>query len=449
MDESPHPAMTERAATRSAPLLRADFAFAERIDGREAEVEPGAALDAAIEDCFDGRESAVVALDSGTYQVDAPIVLEGAAAVGLVAKPGAEVVLEAPADYEKALLAIRDVERALVAGIDVGQRAPGAHPKLGVTASERFLIEDVAVRGIGDSTDTGSRMPLRIEREGGVSVCRRVRAANGSAFLTDPDDNETGRTTRLATWIGPESCGTIWFEDCHIEEHNSHAIYAAAAPGPIKILRGVYRNNDNSGIRFCGPDCEIDGALIELDTGKCAHAPHEAYRNTRGIFNEQKKHPRTGGFVRDTTIRVRKHPRPVSGYVACGSGGGMTIAGCAFEIDEDCPAITANAPGEHWGHPPAPEPRAIAVLDSKIGGEAREGTAVRIAGRPGSRVENCCIAGCGDASWRRDRPGLRARNDVRPRCDGCGRRRRRRGDPQGFVYRLLRGAVAVEYRPIR
>jgi hypothetical protein len=396
MDESPHPAMTERAATRSAPLSRADFAFAERIDGREAEVEPGAALDAAIEDCFDGRESAVVALDSGTYQVDAPIVLEGAAAVGLVAKSGAEVVLEAPADYEKALLAIRDVERALVAGIDVGQRAPGAHPKLGVTASERFLIEDVAVRGIGDSTDTGSRMPLRIEREGGVGVCRRVRAANGSASLTDPDDHETGRTTRPATWIGPESCGTIWFEDCHIEEHNSHAIYAAAAPGPIKILRGVYRNNDNSGIRFCGPDCEIDGALIELDTGKCAHAPHEAYRNTRGIFNEQKKHPRTGGLVRDTTIRVRKHPRPVGGYVACGSSGGMTIAGCAFEIDEDCPAITANAPGEHWGHPPAPEPRTIAVLDSKIGGKAREGTAVRIAGRPGSRVENCCIAGCGE-----------------------------------------------------
>jgi hypothetical protein len=83
-------------------------------------------------------------------------------------------------------------------------------------------------------------MPLRIEREGGVSVCRRVRAANGSAFLTNPDDHETGRTTRPATWIGPESCGTIWFEDCHIEEHNSHAIYAAAAPGPIKLLRGVY-----------------------------------------------------------------------------------------------------------------------------------------------------------------------------------------------------------------
>lgn len=386
--------MTERAATRSAPLSRADFAFAERIDGREVEVEPGAALDAAIEDCFDGRESAVVALDSGTYQVDAPIVLEGAAAVGLVAKPGAEVVLEAPADYEKALLAIRDIERALVTGIDVDQRAPGAHPKLGVTASERFLIEDVAVRGIGDSTDTGSRMPLRIEREGGVGVCRRVRAANGSAFPTNPDDHETGRTTRPATWIGPESCGTIWFEDCHIEEHNSHAIYAAAAPSPIKILRGVYRNNDNSGIRFCGPDCEIDGALIELDTGKCAHAPHEAYRNTRGIFNEQKisanrrsrsryddpgsKAPEAGQRVR----RLRQRRR----HDDCGL----------------CIRDRRGLSGDHRKRPGrtlGPPAGTRTPGNSGSGFENRRrglGTAVRIAGRPGSRVENCCIAGCGE-----------------------------------------------------
>ena len=147
MDESPHPAMTERAATRSAPLSRADFAFAERIDGREAEVEPGAALDAAIEDCFDGRESAVVALDSGTYQVDAPIVLEGAAAVGLVAKPGAEVVLEAPADYEKALLAIRDVERALVR--DRRRPARAGCPSQTRGHGER-TVPDRGRRGTGD-----------------------------------------------------------------------------------------------------------------------------------------------------------------------------------------------------------------------------------------------------------------------------------------------------------
>jgi hypothetical protein len=162
-------------------------------------------------------------------------------------------------------------------------------------------------------------------------------------------------------------------------------------------LRGVYRNNDNSQIRFCGPDCEIDGALIELDTEKCSHADHEDYRQTRGLFNEQKKVPRTGGCVRDTTIRVAAHRNPVGGYVAYGTGGGMTIEGCEFEIDcEGCPAITVDAPSEHWGHPPAPEPRAIEVLDSRVWGTARSGTAIRIAGRPGSRVERCCIAGQGD-----------------------------------------------------
>jgi hypothetical protein len=388
-----HPALTERATRRTAPLARADFAFEERIDGTEAGVEPGTSCSDAIEAVFERGESVALALDTGTYRIETPIVLEEARSVGLLAKPGAEVSLEVPAGYDRALLSIREVEHALLAGIDIDQRASGAHPKVGITARESFLIEDVEIRGVGDSADSGSRMPLRVEREDGIGVLRGVRAAEGSAFPAD----RAAESRRPATWVGPESRGTIYFEDCHFEEHNAHAIYAAAAPGPVKILRGVYRNNDNSQIRFCGPECEVDGALIELDTEKCSHADHEDYRQTRGIFNEQKKVPRTGGCVRDTTIRVASHRDPVGGYVAYGTGGGMTIEGCEFAIDcEECPAITADAPGEHWGHPPAPEPRAIEVLDSRVWGTARSGTAIRIAGRPGSRVERCCIAGRGD-----------------------------------------------------
>ena len=292
-------------------------------------------------------------------------------------------------------------------------------------------------------------MPLRIEREGGVSVCRRVRAANGSAFLTDPDDNETGRTTRPATWIGPESCGTIWFEDCHIEEHNSHAIYAAAAPGPIKILRGVYRNNDNSGIRFCGPDCEIDGALIELDTGKCAHAPHEAYRNTRGIFNEQKKPPANrwsrsryddpGSKAPEAGQRVRRL-RQRRRHDDCG---------LCIRDRRGLSGDHRKRPGRTLGPPAGTRTpgNSGSGFENRRRGPGRDGSQDRGPARITRR--ELLYRRLWRASWRRDRPGLRARNDVRPRCDGCGRRRRRRGDPQGFVYRLLRGAVAVEYRPIR
>jgi hypothetical protein len=85
-----------------------------------------------------------------------------------------KVIFEVPADYDRSLLRIADVEHALLAGIDVDQRAPGAHPELGVSVGSSFLIEDVGIRGIGDTTGGGSRMPLCVEAEHGIDVLRRV-----------------------------------------------------------------------------------------------------------------------------------------------------------------------------------------------------------------------------------------------------------------------------------
>jgi len=172
--EAGHPAMTDRAARRTAPLTRTAFAFDEHIDGREAGIEPGTECSEAIEGLFGRGERTVLALDAGTYWVEASIVLRGTRSVGIVAKAGGKGDFEVPADYDRSLLRIADVEHALLAGIDVDQRAPGAHPELGVSVESSFLIEDVGIRGIGDTTGGGSRMPLCVEAEHGIDVLRRV-----------------------------------------------------------------------------------------------------------------------------------------------------------------------------------------------------------------------------------------------------------------------------------
>lgn len=170
-------------------------------------------------------------------------------------------------------------------------------------------------------------MALCVEREGWICVLWRVRAADGSAFPDGPADHETGTTTRPATWIGPESRGTIWFEDCHIEEHDSRAIYAVAAPSPLEVLGGIYRNNDDSKIRFRGRDCEVDGALIELDTRKCTHRrPRRLSHHARDLQRAEKAFADRRAGSR-TTIRVLDHPNPIGGYVAYGTGGGIVIRG--------------------------------------------------------------------------------------------------------------------------
>lgn len=86
--EAGHPAMTDRAARRTAPLTRTAFAFDEHIDGREAGIEPGTECSEAIEGLFGRGERTVLALDAGTYWVEASIVLRGTRSVGIVAKAG-------------------------------------------------------------------------------------------------------------------------------------------------------------------------------------------------------------------------------------------------------------------------------------------------------------------------------------------------------------------------
>jgi hypothetical protein len=170
-----HPALTERATRRTAPLARGDFAFEKRIDGSEAGIEPGTACSEAIEAVFERHESIALVLESGTYRIETPIVLEEARSVGLLTKPGAEVRFAVPEGYDRALLSIRAVEHAVLAGIDIDQRATDAHPKIEISVEQSFLVEDVERRGVGDSADSGSRMPLCVEREDGIGVLRGCR----------------------------------------------------------------------------------------------------------------------------------------------------------------------------------------------------------------------------------------------------------------------------------
>ena len=170
-----HPALTERATRRTAPLARGDFAFEKRIDGSEAGIEPGTACSEAIEAVFERHESIALVLESGTYRIETPIVLEEARSVGLLTKPGAEVRFAVPEGYDRALLSIRAVEHAVLAGIDIDQRATDAHPKIEISVEQSFLVEDVERRGVGDGADSGSRMPLCVEREDGIGVLRGCR----------------------------------------------------------------------------------------------------------------------------------------------------------------------------------------------------------------------------------------------------------------------------------
>lgn len=250
----------------------------------------------------------------------------------------------------------------------------------------------------------------------GNGVVKNVVAETGGGISADIDKRESGesvkgyarRGRRGAFYLGANHEGTIKFIDCHIEEFGSHGIYGAAAPGPIHVEGGVWRNNDNSQIRISGPDTYIEDARIEIDVSQIDDdSPTEleegGYRDMKGAW-WQYRGPAPGGEIRNTDIFYTEYPEVTSGYIdgewqvtpdsspsdavhMRATGSGVTLRNTRISVKPDeATALRAPAPTAVDG-----ENVAIELINTSITGPASEDQAVLIRGRPDSSIEDSCI----------------------------------------------------------
>lgn len=264
--------------------------------------------------------------------------------------------------------------------------------------------------------------PMVIDPDG-LAVIKNVVAKTGGGISPDidkraPAEGFARRGRRGAFYLGLNHHGTAKFVDCHIEEFGSHGIYGAAAPGPIHVEGGVWRNNDNSQIRISGPDTYIEDARIEVDVSQIDDdSPTEldgGYRDLKGVW-WQYRGAETGGEIRNTDIFYADYPEITSGYVdgefqrisdpvpsdaihMRSTGSGVTLRDTRIYVKpDDAGALTAPAPTSVDG-----DTLAIRMENTSITGPAGDGATVLIRGRPGSAIENCCIHQTGA-----DRDGVR------------------------------------------
>jgi hypothetical protein len=144
-------------------------------------------------------------------------------------------------------------------------------PNLFVT-SGHFEIRNVTIKG----TKGDGRFAVRATSSGGKVTLRNFNQPDG-AYYGDS----------IGVFVRLEHAGTIELIDCHIEDFPNNGLYGSApghsggGGGVVHVLRGLFKNNNISGVRL-GSDGSsvVDTVVVNDDL-----APqHPNGRNQRGIW---------------------------------------------------------------------------------------------------------------------------------------------------------------------
>lgn len=352
----------------------------------------------------------------GTYLVTGEVNIGVGGTFGLVGqgfssatqppKPdGNSVVFKIDTDQPIDFLNVNALEQGQFGNFVIDQRDPLSHGGVLVRSGGNVRVRDI--RTVGAQTATGSDnnpgfFTPRAKGGNSMIVYERCIARGGGI----PGSKNMGGSPGFSVFGRNGTRGTVILKDCVIENMADNGIYGARTSAKVRVLGGMYRNNDVSQVRVNG-DAIIQGVDVVINeknysgikskTNALEKGP--GWPSTNGIKIETKASisSSTGTPVKNCNVVGKSvaDPSSVGSLINIwDSGGAATIDNTRITNNiSGTNSILADEPGS-GNYSPAPKPWTTTVKNSVIKGPAagKGNPAINIKGRPRSIVKNTCLS---------------------------------------------------------
>jgi hypothetical protein len=339
-------------------------------------------IDPILED--DLTDNTLLVFPDGDF-TSGSVTLEGAD-IGLVAEPGADpaIVPGAPKSEMGETMWHYDGDGGfLLQGLRYDYTQEGYGNRINVVPSGDFTICDVRFDGKWPDDTKGFRLDVRdASAEGHIE----------RAVMTGGPEETTYDWNGI--YVGPEHAGELTIRDCNIENASNNGVYASSpgeddgANGPVRVIGGLYKNNNIAGVRIGSSGSVVRGVTVVVDS----QVPKYNGRNARGI----RVRDRRGQVIEDNDLYYADDATGGSGAVSIHKEtGAATIRNTRIRMDhDDMPAIRGKTPnvGGEVG---------LTIENVSITGDAADGEALDIADRPETAISDSCIEQTGS-----DRDGM-------------------------------------------
>lgn len=297
--------------------------------------------------------------------------------------PGA-VRFRRPRGASDRVFNVRDSRYVLVANLTMDQTDDTETNAGFVVLSRTGLhVEDVAIVGYSPPSGTVDLI-ADVTRSSGSGRVVRFRSTGGGPVGVYPAGHPV-------IYSGPQHRGLLQLVDCHVEEGGSGGggVYASRTRGAVQVLGGLFRNNDVAQIRVAGEGSLVRGARVVVDPENASHV-RGTYDTVRGLWWESGWQGKSGGVVEDCEFVAGSVPtNPRALLQIDGTAGAITVRDSSFELDVPGGAywgVFASPPGVSQMGGPPPRPWDVTLDGVTVAGRAAGTAAVRIDGRPDTRL---------------------------------------------------------------
>jgi hypothetical protein len=358
----------------------------------------------------------LVVMPPGTYQATGEVRPGVEGKYGIVGKgyqkskqppkPGKNsVVIKVESDGPIKLFNIGPVSEGLFGNFVIDQRKPRPHGGVCARSSGNVRVRDIRIVGAqtqvtGADDNPGFFTPMA---KGGDSLIVMERCiARGGGI---PGTKNIGGTFGVGVFGRQGPRGTVVLKDCVIENMADNGIYGARTAAKVRVLGGLYRNNDVSQARVNG-DARVDGVDVVIDEKHYSGLKSKSYGQERGPG-----WPATNGIKIETKSSISEGTgtpvvncnlvaKTVSDTSALGSLVHIWDSAGAVTLDNTrltnhisgTTSVFAEEPGSGT-YAAAPKPWRFMMKNSAVQGKGagQDGPAVDIRGRPRSLVTGTCF----------------------------------------------------------
>lgn len=371
------------------PVTRAEFDRV--VDAAEAGADDAGEepVDDLLREQAAADEGTLVVFPEGRYRIGG-VELEDVGEFGMAAAEGATPTL-VPAgpsgEVGDALLRVLSADGFLFEGFELDFRREGFGSKLHLTTTGGLSVRNVRVRGRYPREASGFH--VAVEDEAAAGLLENVAAPGGG--------RQGGSS--VGVFVDRRHAGNLAVRNCFFQNFPDNGLYASAPGGDgdlrgyggvVRVLGGLYRNNNISNVRLGGPGAVARGVTVVVDD-----VPPHGDLNARGILLRNGADHR----IENCRILVGEDAGYGLGAVVFSQDAGRAhVRNTYIEVDRDeLPAIHAPAPAEA-----APSPTGPVFEDVSIRGSAGAGVTAELIGRHNTEFRNCRVVQSGP-----DRDGIR------------------------------------------
>lgn len=307
-------------------------------------------------------------LPSGRYLMDDDLHVSEFENLGIY---GEEATIVPPDGYTGPLFLLggaKGTQDCYMEGLHFDFRNPAtAPPPLIIRVDDGLLIRNISIAG------TSRRTQFEVLQPDGEGLVENLHIPDGGFA----DEYPPG------CYISAQNRGELTLRDFSIANFPNNGIYASGSTGPIRVVGGVFENNDISNVRVG------DGGLIRDVEISCTNTTRE-HKNMRGIW--VKEAGGTDATVENCTVRLEEINASDGAVVV---SNGTTVRDTQIEINGD--NIAAILTKDPQGADKSKEITASTTIeDTTVTGSAAGGATVTVINHDGCSFQGVSIDQTGD-----------------------------------------------------